>query len=284
MTYPGPVVTVCIPAYDEVAAVGATVRSVFATAFPGECLEVIVAVDGGDAAVMQAARDAGARVVDVVPNQGSYAARNAAAALARSDATVLLFTDTDCIVSPTWIDRHLAALATADMSGGGVRFTFAGERPRPAEWVDSIRHLKQEVYVTRDHYAATCNLAVRRDVFDALRFDESLRTGGDAEFGVRATAAGKTLVYTEDAWVDHPARRTRQALLTKVRRIANGVARQRSRWVGRAYPPAKLRLGPYRSALKAGYRVGPVWGLETCLLEFRCQRMIVRAVRRALAD
>jgi hypothetical protein len=223
-------------------------------------------------------------VIAVLPNLGSYTALNAAAAAARPDATVLLFTDTDCIVSSQWINAHLEALADNDMSGGSVRFTFAAARPRPAEWVESLRHLNQEAYVTRNDYAATCNFAIRRPVFDALRFDASLRTGGDAEFGRRAKAAGHTLVYAPAAAIDHPARATRRELLKKVRRIAGGIPAQRERWVGRAYPQARLHPWPYRRARMAGYRVGPVWGLEAVLLEYWCQRMIVRAVERALAD
>ncbi|HVT78734.1 MAG TPA: glycosyltransferase, partial [Acidimicrobiales bacterium] len=191
-----PVVGVCIPVYDEVDAIVATLRSVWATDYPRDRLRVVVAVDGGDARVAGAARAEGATVVEVVPNQGSYAARNAALAALDPVASCVLFTDTDCEVAPGWVRAHVAALENASLSGGGVDFRFAHRRPNPAEWVDSTRHLRQQTYVELDGFAATCNLAVRRDVFARVQFDPTLRTGGDADFCLRAKAAGFDLVYT----------------------------------------------------------------------------------------
>jgi GT2 family glycosyltransferase len=267
-------VAVCIPAYNEVEGVAATVQSIWDTGYPREKLQIIVAVDGGDARVCAAAEAAGATVVVVTPNQGSYTARNAAADAVTNKATVLLFTDADCIVSPEWITEHLAALEHAPLSGGGVRFVFARRKPRPAEWVDSIRHLKQQLYVEQEGYAATCNLAVTRKVFSKLRFDPSMRTGGDADFGLRAAEAGFTIVYTPAARIDHAARPTRRALFKKVRRVASAAPGLRARRGVNTVPKPRLTLGPWRKARAAGLHVGPVWGIEACLVDFWCQRIV----------
>ena len=217
-------VGVCVPVFNEVAAITVTVRSIFAADYPRDRLRVVVAVDGGDAGAAEAARAAGATVVEVIPNQGSYAARNAALDALGDDVTAVLFTDADCEVDRGWIRAHVSALEHAALSGGAVDFSFAGATPSPIEWVDSIRHLQQHKYVEHDGFAATCNLAVRRAVFADVRFDPTLRTGGDADFCLRATAVGHTLTYTPQARVSHPARASRRALLTKVRRIASGAA------------------------------------------------------------
>jgi GT2 family glycosyltransferase len=276
-------VAVCIPAYDEVEEIAHTVASVFATGYPRDLLEVVVAVDGGDQAVCESARQAGARVVVVEPNQGSYAARNAAAdAVARAE--VLLFTDTDCRVSPQWITAHLEALDSAPMSGGAVRFVFAGTTPTPAEWVDATRHLRQQIYVERQGFAATCNLAVRRDDFERVRFDPTFRTGGDADFGTRAKEAGLALVYSPAAVIDHPARPDTAALLQKVNRIASGTARTLAMFGDSRPRTPRLKLAPYRSARAAGHRVGPLWGARACLLDYRAQRIIANAIRRGRAS
>jgi glycosyltransferase involved in cell wall biosynthesis len=280
-----PRVAVCVPAFDEVDGVAAVVRAIHDSTYPADRLRTVVAVDGADPAVVAAARAAGAEVVEVVPNQGSYAARNAAVAAVGDTADVVLFTDADCRIPSGGVRAHVDALARAgaDLTGGAVRFTFAGPTPTPAEWVDSIRHLQQELYVSRDGYAATCNLGVRRTVLDALRFDATLRTGGDAEFCRRATAAGFHLAYAPEAWIDHPARPTRHALLAKVRRIAGGVARHRARWEERTVTLPRPTRGPYRRARQAGHDVGPWWGLRASLLDYRCNRIVVTAVRRMLA-
>lgn len=284
MTATGARVAICIPVYDEAEALGRLLASIAEVDYPRELLQVVVAVDGGDGLVRAVAESAGARTVVLSPNQGSYAARNAAIDAIDGRVDVVLFTDADCVTSGRWVRAHLAALETADLSGGGVRWAFS-DRPSPAEWVDSIRHLHQRVYVERDRYAATCNLAVRASVLDSMRFDPTLRTGGDAEFGRRATAAGFRLVYTDDAEVQHLPRRTRRDLMTKVHRIARGVPQQRARWVERGFAPsARLTRGPWRRAREAGFDVGPVWGLRACLLDWHASLLIRKAVLRTLSE
>lgn len=268
-----PAVAVCIPAYDEADGVAAAVASVRRAAYPQDRVEIIVAVDGADADVMAAARAAGARAEPVVPNQGSYNARNAAIAAISTPVAAVLFTDADCMATPGWIASHVAALERSPLSGGAVEFVFAGTRPTPAEWVDSIRHLTQEAYVTRDGFAVTCNLAVRREVLNALTFDGSLRSGGDADFCLRARAAGFGLAYTPDAVIRHPARPTRQALLQKVRRISSGGRRVRALQGRDDRPKVRFGFGAYRTARAAGHQVGPLWGLRACLLDYRAQRL-----------
>lgn len=277
-------VAVCIPVYDEADALGRLLASISEVDYPHDLMQVVVAVDGGNPVVRQIAESMGAKTVVLQPNRGSYAARNAAIEAIDGAVDAVLFTDADCTVSREWVRAHLAALESAELSGGGVRWAFS-DRPSPAEWVDSIRHLHQRAYVERDHYAATCNLAVRTSVLDAMRFDSALRTGGDAEFGRRATAAGYRLVYTHDAEIRHLPRRTRRDLMTKVQRIARGVPQQRARWVERGVAPsARLTRGPWRRALAAGLDVGPVWGVRACLLDWHANLLIRRAVRRTLSE
>lgn len=275
-------VAVCVPVFDEAERLRDLLASIARVEWE-EPLQVVVAVDGGDPAVVRVATEAGAKVVVVVPNRGSYHARNTAIDAIEGDVDVVLFTDADCVVTPGWVREHVSALsAGADLSGGGVRWAYS-ERPSPAEWVDSIRHLHQKVYVERDGYAATCNLAVRWSVLGAMRFDASLRTGGDAEFGRRATKAGYRLVYTDAAAILHAPRATRRELMTKVRRIVSGIPAQKARWVERGEPPrARLTRGPWRRAKEAGFDVGPVWGLRACLLDWEANVRIRRAVQKVL--
>jgi glycosyltransferase involved in cell wall biosynthesis len=277
-------IAVCIPVYDEDEALRRLLASISEVDYPRDLVQVIVAVDGGDPVVRQVAESFGAKTVVLQPNQGSYAARNAAVDAIDGPVHAVLFTDADCAVSRQWVREHLAALEHADMSGGGVRWAFS-DHPSPAEWVDSIRHLHQRAYVERDRYAATCNLAVRASVLDDMRFDPTLRTGGDAEFGRRATAAGHRLVYTHDAEIRHLPRRTRRDLMTKVHRIANGVPQQHARWVERGVAPsARLTRGPWRRARAAGFDVGPVWGVRACLIDWHANLLIRKAVRRTLSE
>ena len=279
-----PRVGIVIPAYRETDLLDTLLTSIARLDYPRELVSVVVAVDGGDPHTVAIAEAHGVTVVPVVPNGGSYTARNAALDRLPADVEVVLFTDADCTVTPGWVREHLAALATASLSGGGVRFSFRRDRPTPAEWVDACRHLKQQVYVERDGFAATCNLAVRRSVLERHRFDASLRTGGDAEFCRRVVAAGETLVYTDAAAVEHPARTLRE-LLTKVRRLRNGVRGQAERWRHRQAPETRLTLGVWRRARRAGHDV-PVlpWGVTASGLDWLLTVYFTTAVRRLHAE
>ncbi|MCU1622036.1 MAG: glycosyl transferase, group 2 family protein [Frankiales bacterium] len=277
-----PRVAVCIPAYDEVEGIARTVASVLDVDYPKESLQVVVAVDGAAAATVCAAREAGATVVPLAVNRGSYAARNAAVAALERPVDVVLFTDADCVAGPDWVNAQVEALRGADTCGGAVRFTFEGA-PTPAEFVDSVRHLQQQGYVTRDGFAVTCNLGVRIEVYDHLRFDESMRTGGDADFGRRAREAGYTIVYSEDAWIEHPARRTDGEVMQKVARIAAGVEGQRSRWEARKRPvTGRPHRGVWKRARSEGHDVSWAWGVHAALLDWWATRTINKAVHAML--
>ncbi len=269
---------IVIPAYRETASLAKLLASV--AALP-ERPRVVVAVDGGHPATVETARAGGAEVVVLATNVGSYGARNAALDVVMPDRPdVVLFTDADCVVTPSWIPEHLTALAGAELSGGGVAFTFRGARPTPAEWVDSCRHLNQDVYVARDGYAATCNLAVRGSVLAEARFDASLRTGGDAEFCRRVVAqSGARLVYTPAALIEHPARDLRE-LRVKVDRLVSGIPRQADRWKDRPVPSRRLTRGIWRRAQRAGHDVGPVWGVLACVLDWSFNVRVARAVEK----
>lgn len=284
-----PPVAVCIPAHGNPEALSRLLTSLQALDHPRDLLQVVVAVDGPDATLSATAESFGATTVVLPVNGGSYAARNAALAVVRPDATAVLFTDTDCVVGPRWVTEHLRALEHADASGGAVRLTTSTP-PRAAEWVDASRHLRQRHFVEALGFAATCNLAVRRDVVDALRFDASLRSGGDFDFGQRLAAAGRSLVYTEDAWVTHPARSSSAQLLGKVRRVAMGAATNEVRGHQATARREPGRAPALQRARLEGVDRGGLWRLQVRALELACSvvyarhvpSVVVPAVRRRL--
>ena len=250
--------------------------------YPAEQLQVVVAVDGADPDTCAAVLDAGHELVTLADRTGSYAARNAALDRVRDDAEIVVFTDADCIPQPGWLRGHVAALVApggSDLSGGAITVTLRDEAS-PAEFVDRLRHLHQEHYVTRDGYAATANLAVRRAVVDAQRFDSRLQTGGDVEFCHRATAAGVTLAYSPDAEVHHPARQTRKELFTKVDRIVGGVRARPERWNGREIVKPRPRRALVRMARSEGVSRGLAWEVEVVVLEYLASRRLYRAVQQ----
>ena len=208
--------------------------------------EIIVVDDAStDGTQERVARWPAVQYVRAASRAGAYAARNRG--LEAAQGSILAFTDADCAPTPSWLARGVEALgAGVDLVAGGIETNLA-ERPSVAALVDSIRFLDQEVYATVLGYGATANLLARRSVFDRVgQFNERLLSGGDREFGMRATDAGAVIRYAPQAVVRHESRETLRALARKSVRIGRGMASQRRHADGRAQalapPPWRLYL------------------------------------------
>src|SRR5690606_29134924 len=121
------------------------------------------------------------------PEQGAYAARNCALEVARGE--VLAFTDPDCIADPDWLEQMEAGLADpgalilvgpADAAGAArsLRLLSLYERHKDAFVLGSTD--------TTAYYGHTNNMAVRREVFEALGPFERRQRGGDTILVQRA--------------------------------------------------------------------------------------------------
>ncbi|MBB2901994.1 GT2 family glycosyltransferase [Kineococcus radiotolerans] len=214
-------VDVVVPTKDD-PRLEACVRAVLAQDHPAEALRVIV-VDNGSAHPQRHVADLDPRVEFLVePRPGSYAARNAALAVARGD--VLAFTDSDTLPDPGWVSGALRALdAGAQVVAGRVRvYPRDPARPHPVEAFEVVNAFRQDRTVPRG-FAVTANVVVPRAVFDAVGpFDAGLPSGGDAEWCGRAVAAGFPLTYVEDAVVAHPARESYAEAWKKLCRVQHG--------------------------------------------------------------
>ncbi len=135
-----------------------------------------------------------------VDEPGVYRARNAGIEAATGE--VILFTDADCVVEPNWVSAALEALA----AGADIVQGFSGAAPdgRAARWLQSryeahLHRLQPGDATETD----TRNMAVRRPVFDALRFNPDYRRVGDTEFGLLAERAGFRVAYAPAMRVLH---------------------------------------------------------------------------------
>jgi glycosyltransferase involved in cell wall biosynthesis len=212
-------VSVIVPVRDDASRLAACLDALAAQDFPGP-VQVVVADNGSsDGSADVARRHPVVDLVVVEPRRGSYAARNAALAVASGD--VLAFTDADCVPSSGWLSAGLAALADVDLVAGEVRMAVPSDPPVWAVW-DAAHYLNQERLVV-DGFGATANLFVRRRVFDDVgEFDPALLSSGDLEFGLRATRTGHRLVYSPDAVVSHAPRTTAGSFWRLHRRLGAG--------------------------------------------------------------
>ena len=210
-----PFVDVVVPVLDG----GAALEKCLA-ALSAQTVEhrLIVADNGSSDGSVEAASAAGALVVSE-SRRSSYAARNRA--LDEVTATVVAFTDADCVPRPDWLERALECLQEhgADLVAGRVVMT-PGESAAARQ--DAFTYLNQELQVTHG-MAATANLVMRTEVLEKVgRFRAELRSGGDSELVSRCVSAGYSLVYAADAVVEHPPRATVRAVLKKAWRIGAG--------------------------------------------------------------
>jgi len=223
-------------------------------------VEIVFADDGSTDGSLDVVRAGvpGARVVECEP-KNAYSARNRAVGVARGE--VLAFCDADCRPEPRWLEAGLAALETAEVVAGQIVLTVP-ERRGIWSLVDLDTFLDQERAV-RFGAAVTANLFVRRELFDRVGgFDDSVPGHGDYEFVERCREAGARLVFSREAAVSHPARRTRDELLGKVREMHRSYA-VRETSAGRRPDGLKLRSWvPIVPTLRARRRAGRSLGID----------------------
>jgi poly-beta-1,6-N-acetyl-D-glucosamine synthase len=134
-----PPLSVLVPAYNEAATIGSTLRSLAAQRYPGT-IEVIVVDDGstdGTADTVRAQADARVRLVQFRRNTGKAAALNRGLALARHELIVTVDAD-------SWLHRDaLRLLAGAYLDGpshmravAGAVFVHNGQ----ASWISRLQY------------------------------------------------------------------------------------------------------------------------------------------------
>ncbi|WP_432544878.1 glycosyltransferase family 2 protein [Kineococcus sp. SYSU DK002] len=238
-----PHVTVIVPVHGDRGELRRTTLALAGQDYPG-VLDVVV-VDNGDNTDLEGS----AAVLPSVQllseaRPGSYAARNAA--LAAAGGEVLAFTDGDCLPDPGWLRAGVGALLSTPepcFVGGAVHlFAQDPERPSLAEMWDSLNFLRQEAYVREQGWAATANMMTLRSTFDRVGpFEDRLRSGGDREWGERASRQGVRAVYCPAAVVRHPARARMAELHTKARRVSRGDVETRRRQGMPMFDPGVVR-------------------------------------------
>lgn len=236
-------------------------------------MEVVVVDNGanGDLTDLLATHPGVRLVTEPIP--GSYRARNAGVRAARGRA--LAFTDADCLPVPGWIDAGLSALDDLEgrvYIGGRIAVTIpVDRRPSAAELWQMAYDLDQEEYVVNRGWAATANVFVRRDDFERVGpFTDALESGGDREWGERASQCGVPGVYSRQAQVDHPARPTLRPLVLKIRRVTRGAVARRDLDGVPMYPHGWLE--PLRPPIRS------VWRRSAAVCEDRSSRLRLLAV------
>lgn len=208
-----PEISVIVPVRNGASSIDALMRSLAGQTLPRERFEVIVVDNDSTDATAQIAAAHDARVVcEPIANRSRARNRGVAAATTRLYA----FTDVDCVATPEWLAQLLRSADQAPLVAGEVRLRV-GDRPNAVERFEALWRFGQEAWVTQQGWAATANLLVHADAFDAIGgFDPTWRhIGEDADFCLRARAAGHALDYCSEAIVEHQGERQLRPLLER---------------------------------------------------------------------
>ena len=196
--------SVVVPAYNAGKTLDDCLRALTTQTCPSDYYEVIVVDDGSTDNTPDIATRHDVRLIRQ-KNQGPAAARNNGAAQARGD--IVLFTDSDCLPGPDWVELMLAPFKDPEVTGvqGAylTRQTQITSRFAQVEFED--RYELMATFPDID-LVATYAAGYRRKIFqDMGGFDTSFPVANneDTEFSYRLCDAGHKLIFVPEALVHH---------------------------------------------------------------------------------
>jgi glycosyltransferase involved in cell wall biosynthesis len=227
-TFTPPLVSVIIPVLNDAQRLRLCLKALTQQTYPSSRFEVIVVDNGSDPnqSIAEVVSDFDNIMTASESFPSSFAARNQGLSLAQG--TVIAFTDADCLPAIDWLEQGVKALLQTPNCGlvaGRVEVFFQHpDRGTPVELYERITAFPQRELVERHHYAATANVFTFKQVVDRVgAFNPMLKSSGDIEWGQRIATFGYTQVYTDSAWIAHPARYSFDQLLKRTIRLAGGL-------------------------------------------------------------
>ena len=207
---PAPLYSVVIPHYQQPDLLDRCLQSLMAQE-DAPPFEVIV-VDNASQEMPTAvcARFGGVRLL-LETTKGPGPARNMGAREARSP--VIVFLDSDSVVDPDWlaiVHRTVSGRPDCGIFCGDVRILPVNPKAMNAiECYEELFAYRCELMVRKFKFPPTANLAVRKDLFEAIGpFISGLLIAEDVEWGQRAHAKGHEIAFVADMWIATPARET----------------------------------------------------------------------------
>lgn len=203
MVRPGPTpqLSVVVPAYNDEAGLRRVLACLLNQSLAPAAYEVVVADDGSTDRTPEVVAAAGmgrvrVRAARLETNRGRSAARNAG--IRAAEGAIVVFTDSDVLVRPDFLQRHLMihrAAAGAAVGRGPVVPIPSPELPRSNPRVR-----------LSPAYLDTANASVpRRALVEAGLFDEGFRVYGweDFDLGLRLGARGIPRIFDREAIAFH---------------------------------------------------------------------------------
>lgn len=215
-----PYISVVIPVYKDLKGLKDTLKSLRSQSIGIDSLEIIVVNDGGDKQINTFCEKEGLAILNIIPNKGSYNARNEGSKI--SSSSNIAFIDADIIADKNWAMNGLKHLEQYDYVAGDVQI-LKEYVVDIATFHDSLVAFPIRRYFDDVGFGVTGNLFIRKILLKKIGdFDQRLKSGGDFEFGrrVRDDITVKRL-FAEDCVVYHRPRNHRQKVI-KMKRVKQG--------------------------------------------------------------
>lgn len=217
-----PFVTIIVPTRDRAEDLDDCLSALSHLDYPFERLEVLVVDDGSvnPSAVEEVVRCHAARLMTNESNQGPSYSRNRAAREAIGE--ILAFIDSDCVADAGWLRDLVPFFRWEKVGAVGGRTVgyYTDSRLDRYEEVSSPLDMGKDLVIESRGYSTfyvpTCNLLVRRSVYEELGgLREDLSVGEDVDFCWRLRAGGACLVYVPGGLVRHKHRDRLSAMLRR---------------------------------------------------------------------
>ena len=177
--------SIVVPVYEHWHLVPQLLTCLRQQTLPQHRFEVIVVDNGsGDISIPHELADN----VDILycTTPGSYAARNEG--VKRAKGTWLIFTDADCLPHPEWLASYSHYIDKLGnhfcLLTGPIEMVLNTTEPNVYQIYDSVKGIPQYRYYKRG-YAATANLAVNRQVMEAVGGFDSQRFQAETQLFVK---------------------------------------------------------------------------------------------------
>ena len=157
------------------------------------------------------------KVLKYTEKADSYAVRNFGVRQAKNE--ILVFTDSDTKPLSSWISTIRKTIKIGTIIAGKIELEIINNGLW--EHFDSIAHLQSEKNAKKNSIA-TANMTVFKEDFFKVGYFEERFSGGDYEWSKRAAQKKLTIIYSPEAMVYHPTRKTFEQILKKEQRIAYG--------------------------------------------------------------
>ena len=219
-------VSIIIPVFNDSAPLRLCLTALAEQTYDKSAYEVIVVDNNSEEDLSLVTADFDQVKLVSEPTPGSYIARNKG--ISHAVGEIIAFTDADCIPEPDWIEKGVSVLTAnpdAGMVAGRIELFFQmPNQPGPFELYDKLTMgFPQKKFIENAKFGATANVFTYRKVLDDVGyFDESLKSGGDREWGRRVYDKGYPQIYADDVCIRHPARHSWADVKKRSIRISGG--------------------------------------------------------------